>query len=473
MTGLIDYLMQTKWALRETELRQLANLVERHSSGAKLAEDEVERIVAARKKRDAEDVERPLEVRGSVGVIPISGVIAKHSSQVGGVSQPRGTSVERIREGLRAALADDRVETILMAIDSPGGSVDGLIDIADELRAARAVKPLLAYTDGLMASAAYWIGSQASAIYATRGAELGSIGVYMPVTDTSRATENAGVQVRMFRSGPHKGAGMRGTRLTEEQAQEIQGEIDRIAEDFVLAVAEGRGMELESVEGLADGKTFAASRAVEVGLADELLAPGSDLESLVARLNGGSQSARAATGYSQVEGGIVSDSNVAITLSANSFDGREPVAGTETAPMPDSPKPEDIRASAIEEERARCASILAHADPEQHQLATELIENGATESDAFKALLTDVRERAATRIEAAPPVDDKAARLAEIRGSSKPVGQYAEVTDAPSEPEKPKSAEEHWKQIQAQGRAGEFLSSFETFKWCLKNGEVD
>src|SRR5690242_11143847 len=166
-----------------------------------------------------------------IAVIPISGVIAQHP-------QSMGTSVDEIRQNFRAAMASDQVDAILLDVDSPGGEVTGVAELADEIRGA--TKPVTAYANGLMASAAYWLASVASAIAMTPSALVGSIGGYMVHEDWSRNLEQEGVRVTAISAGRFKTEGAPWQPLSPEGEAHYQQRVDEVYGWFVRAVAAGR-----------------------------------------------------------------------------------------------------------------------------------------------------------------------------------------------------------------------------------------
>jgi signal peptide peptidase SppA len=199
-----------------------------------------------------------------VAVIDIEGVIA---GKVSSIEKSSGvTDMMDLQASIRAAMDDSDVDGILLNIDSPGGTVGRLQETADMIRAAREVKPVVAYTPELMASAAYWLGSQATAIYASPTAEVGSIGVYQAVLDVSRAYQNAGVDVELFKTGAYKGAGYPGTKLSDEVRTKLQADVDRIFAWFSEAVDVGRGVLISPI--YKQGQTMFAEEALAAGLID-------------------------------------------------------------------------------------------------------------------------------------------------------------------------------------------------------------
>src|SRR5262249_19534382 len=113
---------------------------------------------------------------GALAVLPIHGVIMPRANMLNAMSG--GTSFDALTVALRAAVADNGINTIILDIDSPGGSVAGATEFAHELRKARTIKRVIAQSEHTMASAAYWIGANATKIVASPSSFVGSIGVY-------------------------------------------------------------------------------------------------------------------------------------------------------------------------------------------------------------------------------------------------------------------------------------------------------
>jgi len=200
---------------------------------------------------------------GNVGVVPIKGVLDKRVSTMERSSG--GMGLDDIEGSLAEALLDSDVEGILLDVDSPGGSTTGVPELAAKIRAAAVQKPVVAYTDSLMASAAYWLASGATAIYAAQSAMVGSIGVYMAWKDTSRANELAGIKTELIKVGKYKAAGVDGIELTDEQRARFQERVDTVAGWFKGAVNKARdGIRAEAME----GQTFFGDEAVAENLVD-------------------------------------------------------------------------------------------------------------------------------------------------------------------------------------------------------------
>lgn len=197
-----------------------------------------------------------------VALIRISGPMSK------GRSKFTDASTIDIRRAVRNAARDEQVASLMLAIDSPGGMVAGTAELADEIRSARARKPVVAYIEDLGASAAYWVASQADAIYSNRTAEIGSIGVLAVVNDTSGLAERSGVKVHVISTGPYKGAGVPGAPLLPEHLSDMAERVGTVADHFFGAVQAGRKLTKSQMATVTDGRVFDAQRAQELGLTD-------------------------------------------------------------------------------------------------------------------------------------------------------------------------------------------------------------
>jgi signal peptide peptidase SppA len=197
----------------------------------------------------------------STAMIPIRGVI---TSGLPAIYRMVGYSdTAQISAWLAAAVADPTVTQILLCIDSPGGMVTGTPELAAEVAAADLIKPVYAHTSGMIASAAYWIASQARAIYCTPSSEVGCIGVYQITYDQSRYLEENGIRATMFKSGDLKATGHPDFPLTEAQAAYLQSEIDALGTLFRETVVSKRStVQPDSMR----GQSFLGIQAAELGL---------------------------------------------------------------------------------------------------------------------------------------------------------------------------------------------------------------
>lgn len=248
------------WAIEETRFRHYVAL----AKGADLAQLRAESQAAADKAAAGPPYQQTAD---GIAVIDISGPMTKypHSFQ----ALFGGTATLRVREALRAASRDPDVVGIMLRVDSPGGTVAGGAELAEDIRRAAARKPLHAYADDLAASAGLLALVQARKVWASTNAEVGSIGVYMVIEDTSQVYAQEGVKVHVISSAPPiKGAGVEGTEITPAQLAEWQRRVADTAAWFVGEVAQGRHLERQQVEKLATGQVWIAERARELGLID-------------------------------------------------------------------------------------------------------------------------------------------------------------------------------------------------------------
>jgi signal peptide peptidase SppA len=197
--------------------------------------------------------------------IELSGTLMKHYS-----SMAAGTSMVMARRQVRAAMNSPDVLGIMLHIDSPGGTVAGTADLGNDIATAASKKPVFAFIEDLGASGAYWLASQATRISATPTTYVGSIGVFTVAVDSSKEEEAAGRKVEVIRFGAMKGAGTPGTPVTDEQRAELQARVDSFGQDFVNAIAKGRGMNAAAAAALADGRVHKGTDAKKLGLVDSI-----------------------------------------------------------------------------------------------------------------------------------------------------------------------------------------------------------
>lgn len=200
-----------------------------------------------------------------IGVIGMFGQMMKGDSKYGGVN------TLRTRRALETALRDADVRGVILNIDSPGGTVAGTDELGMAVQQFAASKPIWTFVEDLCASAALWVASQSGKIFMNRAGNIGSVGCFAILYDTSGAAELQGVKVVPLTTGPYKGAGADGTEITDQQKEYFQTLVDASADQFYRELAAGRGIALSKVrdtEGIASGKVWGAKDALEMGLAD-------------------------------------------------------------------------------------------------------------------------------------------------------------------------------------------------------------
>ncbi len=173
-----------------------------------------------------------------------------------------------VRTQLEKAREDQGVKAVVLQIESPGGSVGACQEILNELEETE--KPIVVSFGTIAASGGYYIAAKADKIVALPGTLTGSIGVISQMPNVKGLYEKLGIEMEVFTGGKHKDmyAGVR--ELTVEERQLMQDMTDQLYDQFVQAVAEGRGLSEEEVRQLATGQLYTGEQALELGLVDEL-----------------------------------------------------------------------------------------------------------------------------------------------------------------------------------------------------------
>ena len=209
---------------------------------------------------------------GGTALITMAGVLMPKTTGMAGLCNPAAASSAAVlRQQIEAAQADPKARAALLYIDSPGGNILGVAEAAQALAALAAVKPVVVFSDGLMASAAYWIGSAAPKLYISGPmVQVGSIGVRMEQIDTAGADAKAGISRKTITFGKYKARG--GTAGGGDVAaydQHQQDQVDYLGSLFVDAVAKSRGLDPQVVaDELATGQVFVGQQAIDAGLVD-------------------------------------------------------------------------------------------------------------------------------------------------------------------------------------------------------------
>jgi signal peptide peptidase SppA len=262
---LLDILC-SPWAIVPNRLAEIQEIYFTHLRGEKIDLKKIEAQIG--KPLDNED--QGYQIENGVAIIPIDGIIAKRMNMFSKISG--GVSTELIGRDFKQALNDPSIESIVFYIDSPGGSVDGTQDLAKMINSARGKKDIIAYTDGMMASAAYWIGSAADKVFISGDTtQLGSIGVVAQHMDISKAEEKMGIKTTEIVAGKYKRIASRYAPLTEDGKTTLQEAVDYIYSVFVNDVATFRSVDIEKALSMADGKVFMGKQAIDAGLADGVM----------------------------------------------------------------------------------------------------------------------------------------------------------------------------------------------------------
>lgn len=257
------------WAILPTMLETILSIASRETDPE---------AVAAKLGRPLENTYKA-EIREGVAILPMTGPVMRYANLFSKVSG--ATSIDVLATDFTEALNNPNVKAIVLEIDSPGGTVAGVNELAEMIFAARGQKPITAYVSGIGASAAYWLASAADEIVIDATASVGSIGVVSVQSDDSERKAKAGIkEIQIVSSvSPRK----RPDLATEEGRADVQALVDSIAQVFVSTVARNRGVSMDTVlSSFGQGGLMVGADAVKSGMADRV----GSLESVIAGLSG-------------------------------------------------------------------------------------------------------------------------------------------------------------------------------------------
>jgi signal peptide peptidase SppA len=201
---------------------------------------------------------------GGIAIVEIRGPLTHHDEWW-------WDSYDAIKDRVAEAAAS-ACGTIVLKIDSPGGDVFGCFETADAIRelAKASGKRLIAYSDGMAASAAYALACSADEIYVPSTGYVGSIGVITVIADQVALDRAMGINVSVITSGKRKADGNPHVPISDDTVSEIQRQVDSLAQIFFEAVSSSRGLSVERVRALEAGLLHGQA-AIEAGLADAVL----------------------------------------------------------------------------------------------------------------------------------------------------------------------------------------------------------
>jgi signal peptide peptidase SppA len=210
-----------------------------------------------------------LTKQDGVGIIDITGSLV--DGKAGFMSFFGVTGYVDIREALIAAVADQEVSSILLNVNSGGGAVSGVHETAQLIQRVDKVKPVVAYTGGVEASAALWLGSSARYAFTGETAVTGSLGVITVHAERSKQLAQDGVKVTIVRAGSEKALANPYEPLSDKAKEGLQNRADAIYDVFLSHVAASRNLSNTAADTkFGQGKEFVGKQAVEAGLFDKV-----------------------------------------------------------------------------------------------------------------------------------------------------------------------------------------------------------
>lgn len=409
----IEWLMTHRWAMIPSVLQALAVLAKAEASsgnnsvpGEDVAEAEQKASEFLRMSislRDGLPIEGTwsAQLHGAVAVIPVVGPIySGRYSYWGG-----GTSIQRLAKDIAACEEDPAVSSIILNMNTPGGDVTGISEVAQIIYEARkGDTPIDAYVYGLGASAGYWLGSACRRLVAADTAEVGSIGVASVYTDFSEWDKKMGIkEIEVVSSqSPNK----RVPPTTQKGKDLLQTKVDDLADIFVEAVAKHRNVTTETVlSDFGQGDVMVASKAVAAGMIDEV----GSLESMIDKLNK-----------------KLSKSTIGGPMNLKELQAQHPetykealeVGKAEAGTKVDTDK---IAKDAAEKERARVAGIM---ELSKYSGSSKIIQDAIANPEATKETvglqILEAQQAAGNKIQTAVASDssDLAAQLNEVEQSA-------------------------------------------------------
>lgn len=405
-TTAIDRVLADPWAITAEQLRVICGIADQSARTPP-------RQLAAQLGRPLGN-QRHATLRDGVATLALEGSLFAKANAM--TEHSGATSYEIFANDLRDALADDSVRAIVIAVDSPGGQVNGASELATMVYEARKRKPVVAFIAGMGASAAYWVAAAASEVYAADTAQVGSVGI---VAAVGAAADDEGVYKFVSSQTPAKNRSV----ATPEGADAVQRNVDALAEVFLDALALYRSRPRSIIETkYGSGDVFIGRDALARGMVDGI----TTLEALHAKLRTAGQGGkRKKMQWDEITAESLAEHRPDIVAELR--------AG--------------LAEQAIEAERARVSHITAMTDGLgiNADAVAELISAGASVVDAQAKVLEALSERVrseaaeAAKAPAAPaeptPAQRHAAALASTEANldAPTPGADAHLATEPSE----------------------------------------
>jgi signal peptide peptidase SppA len=274
--------LNSNWAISHSTLESIFMVLTNRSSnlgGAQGLESDSTKPKAAENGITKLSSNNAETAEDKTAVLFFSGIIGKHLSAMD-VACAGGLDNNTIAESLKLVAADDSIKTVILHLDTPGGTVHGVPEVAAQIRKLTESKLVIGFVDSLCASAGYWIISGCDYIFATPSADVGSVGVYCAMMDYCAWMEQNGMKTELFKAGELKAMGMPGTTLSDGMREKLQADVDELYSDFVADVQLGRAKDSKEIDSkYLQGQTHSAKNALAAGLIDGVV---NDLDELLA-----------------------------------------------------------------------------------------------------------------------------------------------------------------------------------------------
>ncbi|MEM7696912.1 MAG: S49 family peptidase [Verrucomicrobiota bacterium] len=247
---LYEMLYTEPWeVLERTHAAWIMALNDHVASGRELTPPSREALGRSRSNKD-ERWYCPVELSddGRLAVMSIQGTMGKRLSWL--ETYCGGCDLAHVDRDLEELRADDRVETVVFDFDSPGGLALASSDTTERLLKLTEEKRTVAYSDGLMCSAAYKMAAGCTEIYAAKSAEVGSVGTFAAIVDRSKEYDELGRKVHVFRASKYKAMGYPGKPVTDAELALMQERVEQLDATFKQYVINQRpSIDREALEG--------------------------------------------------------------------------------------------------------------------------------------------------------------------------------------------------------------------------------
>jgi len=260
----------TVWAMTEPALEEMKRGIEGLeyrdllSARAELEDATGNRGVLKEQENELED--DVYEVEGSTAVVPVYGKMFPRANMMTQLSG--GVSTRKLTEAFGEIEGRADLERMLMVFDSPGGSIQGLTNAARKVR--RMDTETITLAEGLMASAAYFVGSAADQVMASPDSMVGAIGSVATIVSYADKYEEEGIQVEVVRSAEKKAKPNQSEPIDEDSVKEVQRLVNSAHNQFVAQVAINRNLSEETVDTMADGSVITGSEAEDTDFVDDV-----------------------------------------------------------------------------------------------------------------------------------------------------------------------------------------------------------
>ena len=264
-------LFPSLWAIHEPELTKLEAIYQGFTNDMIVELEKDSKLVIDELSISQTDLSENVTIINNIGVLRIEGVITQKSDFFTMIFG--GVSLDILTVDFKMLVDNDQIDTIVLHIGSPGGTVFGVQEFANLIFKAREQKKIFAISSSIMTSAAMWIGAAAEhVLISDNTVATGSIGVLTTHKDISEREKAEGIKTTEITAGKFKKITSPFAPLSDAGHTELQSQVDKIMDVFTSDIAKFRNVSQQEVENnMADGKVFIGDNAVKAGLVDKII----------------------------------------------------------------------------------------------------------------------------------------------------------------------------------------------------------